>query len=225
MIVAYIDEHREKLGVEPICEVLATAGLQVAPSTYYAARGRAPSVRAVNDERLKVEIARVHADNYSVYGIGKVHAQLGRDGVAGLCDPDGSPLHDGRPVARCTTERLMRQLGLRGVSRSKGPRTTVAGSDPDQRRDLVERHFAAPVPDCLWVADIERHEAFTNPAVVKGHRHSSVAAGVLKLEDGWLPRRGGGWWSSPRQRRVVPALPDGAGSASEMERHTRGTSV
>ena len=61
-------------------------------------------------------------------------------------------------------------------------------------------------------------------AVVGGHRGMPVAAGVWKLEDGRLPRRGGGWWSSPRQRRVVPVLPDGAGSASETERHTRGTS-
>ena len=92
----------------------------------------------------------MHAENYGVYGIRKVHAQLGREGVAGLCDAAGAS----RPVARCTTRRLMADLGLRGVSRSKGPRTTVPGRGPDDRPDLVERRFATDAPDRLWVADI-----------------------------------------------------------------------
>jgi len=111
-------------------------------------------VRAVNDERLKVEIARVHRDNYGVYGIRKVHAQLNREHVVGLCATDGTVLNDARPVARCTTQRLMRELGLRGVNRAKGPRTTIPGAGPETRPDLVERHFAAEAPDRLWVADI-----------------------------------------------------------------------
>jgi putative transposase len=102
-------------------------------------------VRAVRDEELKVEIARVHKENYGVYGIRKIHAQLGREGVTGCAD---------RPVARCTTQRLMKDLGLRGISRAKGPRTTVPGSGPDTRPDLVEREFVADAPDRLWVADI-----------------------------------------------------------------------
>ena len=124
--------------------------MPIAPSTYYAARSRGPSARAVNDERLKVEIKRIHAANYGVYGIRKVHAQLGREGIVGLHDSTGQP----RPVARCTTGRLMRDLGLRGISRSKGPRTTVPGPGPDDRPDLVERRFTAHAPDRLWVADI-----------------------------------------------------------------------
>ena len=87
----------------------------------------------------------MHKENYGVYGIRKIHAQLGREGVTGCA---------GRPVARCTTQRLMKDLGLRGISRAKGPRTTVPGSGPDTRPDLVEREFVADAPDRLWVADI-----------------------------------------------------------------------
>ncbi|WP_371327724.1 IS3 family transposase [Humibacillus sp. DSM 29435] len=75
-----------------------------------------PSTRVVNDERLKAEMARVHQENYGVYGIRKVHAQLAREHVVGLRDNQRAA----RPVARCTTQRLMRELGLRGLSRAKG---------------------------------------------------------------------------------------------------------
>ncbi len=88
----------------------------------------------------------MHAENYGVYGIRKVHAQLGREGVLGAGGQ--------RPVARCTTRRLMNGLGLRGISRARGPRTTVPGVGPDTRPDLVERKFSADAPDRLWVADI-----------------------------------------------------------------------
>ena len=103
-------------------------------------------MRAVRDLELKVEIARVHAQNYGVYGIRKVHAQLAREGITG-------PSRQ-RPVARCTTQRLMKDLGLRGISRAKGPRTTIASNGPDTRPDLVKRDFVADAPDRLWVADI-----------------------------------------------------------------------
>jgi len=85
----------------------------------------------------------VHKENYGVYGIRKVHAQLGRDGGV-----------HGRPVARCTVARLMKAAGLRGVSRAKGPRTTLARSGPDSRPDLVKRDFTATAQDRLWVADL-----------------------------------------------------------------------
>ena len=87
----------------------------------------------------------MHKENYGVYGIRKIHAQLGREGVTGCSD---------RPVARCTTQRLMKDPGLRGISRAKGPRTTVPGSGPERRPDLVEREFVADAPDRLWVAYI-----------------------------------------------------------------------
>ncbi len=118
--------------------------MPIAPSTFYAARTRPPSARAVRDEDLKPVIARVHQENYGVYGIRKMHAQLAREEVlAGL-----------QTVARCTTQRLIKDWGLHGVSRSKGPRTTVAGKEPDTRPDLVKRAFTADRPDRLWVADM-----------------------------------------------------------------------
>lgn len=113
----YIDEHKKAFGVEPICTVLASADVPIAPSTYYAARSRVPCARAVRDEQIRTEISRVHRENYGVYGIRKVHAQLRREGGV-----------HGRPVARCTVARLMKAAGLRGVSRAKGPRTTLAAA-------------------------------------------------------------------------------------------------
>jgi putative transposase len=108
--VDYIEEHRDAFGVEPICTVLSSADVTIAPSTYYAARTRPPSARAVRDEEVTAEISKVHEENYGVYGVRKVHAQLGRDGGV-----------HGRPVARCTVQRLMKAAGLRGISGTKGP--------------------------------------------------------------------------------------------------------
>lgn len=134
MIVAFIDAHKDQFGVEPIC-----TDLQVAPSTYYAHRARPPSARSVRDAATTRVIAQVHADNYGVYGARKVHAEMVRAG---------------HRVARCTVERLMRAAGLRGITRAKGPRTTIPGTGPDARPDLVERDFTTSGPDQLWVADI-----------------------------------------------------------------------
>jgi putative transposase len=116
----------------------------------------------VTDVATTEVIEQVHSDNYGVYGVRKMHAELRRQG---------------HQVARCTVARLMRRRGLRGTSRATGPRTTVPGSGPDTRPDLVDRAFIAIGPDQLWVADIERHEALSNRAVVRGHRGRSVAAG------------------------------------------------
>lgn len=69
VLVDYIDEHRERFGVEPICRVLREAGLAIAPSTYYAAKTRPPSKRAVSDARHVAAIRTVHATNYGVYGV------------------------------------------------------------------------------------------------------------------------------------------------------------
>jgi putative transposase len=139
-VSAFIDAHKDRRsgslrwGVEPICAVL-----QVAPASYYAARSRRPSARARRDEQLKAQIARVHAEHYGVYGADKVWAQLRRDGVG---------------VARCTVERLMRQLGLRGAVRGKTPRTTLPDGQAARPADLVGRQFRAERPDVLWVADL-----------------------------------------------------------------------
>jgi putative transposase len=133
-VIAYIDKHRGEYGVEPICEVL-----QFAPRTYYAAKTRPPSVRSVRDAELRPEIVRVHRDNFGVYGVDKVWAQLNREGVR---------------VARCTVARLMRELGLRGVVRGKSKYTTIPGDEAERPKDLVDRRFSAGAPNRLWVADL-----------------------------------------------------------------------
>ncbi len=133
-MIRYISGHRQRFGVEPICEVL-----QVAPSTYYSAIKRPPCRRRITDEMLKPEIRRVFDDNYGVYGARKVWRQLNREGIV---------------VARCTVERLMRQMGLAGRVRGKHRRTTVPAATSPRPADLVERSFAATSPNALWVADI-----------------------------------------------------------------------
>ena len=139
MIVQFIDRHKHEFGAWQICRTLTAAGTQIAPSTYYAFKTRPPPKRAIRDEELLVQIRRVHAKNFGVYGAKKLHAQLRREGVS---------------VARCTVERLMRADGLRGISRQKGPRTKRSGYGPDTRPDLVQRDFTATAPNQLWVADI-----------------------------------------------------------------------
>ena len=134
----FIDEHRERFGVEPICKTL-----QVAPSAYrrHAARLRNPelrSERARRDEALSVEITRVWNANRAVYGADKVWRQMHRENL---------------PVARCTVERLMRGMGLQGVVRGKKVRTTLSDPAAASPRDLVNRAFKAERPNQLWVAD------------------------------------------------------------------------
>ncbi len=138
--MAFIDAHRERFGVEPICRVLTEHGCKVAPNTYWTAKKRAPSARAVRDAALGDHIARVHADNLEVYGADKVWAQPNREGIR---------------VARCTVERLMREVGLSGARRGKGYKVTTRSDDRQHRpADLVERDFRAPAPNRLWVADL-----------------------------------------------------------------------
>jgi putative transposase len=133
-MIAYIDRHKDRFGVEPICRLLP-----IAPSTYYARKQRLPSARAVRDARLKAEIRRVYDDNFGVYGARKVWRQLHREGI---------------PVARCTVERLMGELGLRGAVRGKTHRTTTPDAAAPRPADLVDRDFAAQRPNRLWVADL-----------------------------------------------------------------------
>lgn len=129
----YIDSHREEFGVEPICREL-----QVAPSTYYAAKARPPSARTVADAELSEVIATEHAANYGVYGARKMWKHVNRLG---------------HPAARCTVERLMRDQGLRGVVRGGIKRTTIPAKDGYRAGDLVNRAFTATAPNELWVAD------------------------------------------------------------------------
>ena len=134
----FIDQYREAHGVELICKVL-----QVAPSGYWrhAAQRRNPDLRcarAQQDEIVVGHIQRVWHANLQVYGADKVWRQLNREGLV---------------VARCTVERLMRRLGLRGVVRGKVVRTTVANATTPYPLDRVNRQFNAERPNQLWVSD------------------------------------------------------------------------
>jgi putative transposase len=139
-MVDFIDDHREAYGVEPICRVLP-----IAPSTYHEQKARQADPcrlpdRLVRDAELCFEIERVWKQNRSVYGARKVWLQMKREGFS---------------VARCTVEWLMRQMGLRGVVRGKGYKTTTIVDEAAQRPpDLVQRDFTADRPNQLWVADI-----------------------------------------------------------------------
>ena len=155
VLVDYIDQHRDRFGVEPICTVLKDAGVQIAPSTYYAAKTRPPSARSVRDAELVEDIKIAHKANLGVYGARKIHAELNREGVQ---------------VARCTVERLMRAEGLRGIRREKTRKITIGdGAETERPEDLVKRKFVAAAPNQLWVADltyVRTHAGWTYVAFV-----------------------------------------------------------
>ena len=135
---AFVDDHREAFGVEPICKVL-----QIAPSGYrrYAAQQRNPALRCARsrrDEALMPHIERVWQANMQAYGADKVWRQMQREGMT---------------VARCTVERLMRRNGLRGVIRGKVVRTTISDAKAPCPLDRVNRQFKAERPNQLWVSD------------------------------------------------------------------------
>jgi transposase InsO family protein len=138
-MVSFIDQHRDAYGVEPIC-----TELPIAPSTYYeykareADPGRLPA-RHRRDTWLEVEIQRVWEANFRVYGVRKVWKQLNREQIR---------------AAKCTTERLMQKLGIQGVKRGKGYKTTIPDDLAARPADLVNRNFSATRPNQLWVADI-----------------------------------------------------------------------
>ena len=136
-MIAFIDDHREIYGVEPICKVLP-----IAPSTYrdHTAKRRDPSrlpARAKRDAVLKREMRRVFDENFRVYGVRKIWRQMQREGF---------------DVARCTVSRLMRQMGLEGVVRGKTARTTKSDRAAPCPLDHVNRQFHAPAPNRLWLS-------------------------------------------------------------------------
>jgi putative transposase len=138
-MVEFIDEHRDEHGVELICRQLP-----IAPSVYYEQKAREADPkklpeRAVRDAALCAEVERVWKENFGVYGARKVWRQL---------------LREGFDVARCTVERLMRAMGLRGVVRGRKVKTTIPGDLAERPRDLVKRNFTACRPNELWVADL-----------------------------------------------------------------------
>jgi putative transposase len=144
--VSFIDQHKNRFGVEPICQTL-----QVAPSTYYAALSRPASARRVRDEELKADITRVHGENFDVYGVEKVWKQLRRENIA---------------CGRDRVARLMAELELMGAVRGKTWRTTTPGEAGHRPADLVERNFTASAPNRLWVADLTYVSTWSGVAYV-----------------------------------------------------------
>ena len=173
----FIDAHRhdhfvtgegvdgEEFGVEPICRVLCEHGCQIASSTYWAALKRPACNRVIRDGELLVEIRRVYADNYGVYGARRVWRQLNREGIV---------------VARCTVERLMRQAGLAGAVRGATKRTTRPDPNAARAEDLVERQLAAQRTNQLWVVD------FTYVATWAGFVYVAFCIDVFsRMITGW----------------------------------------
>ena len=137
-MIAFIEDQRVVYGVESICRVLP-----IAPSTYYhrlacLADPSKASARHQRDTELRPEIKRVWDENYQVYGVRKAWHQLKREGFT---------------LARCTVDRLMKQIGIRGAVRGKVVKTTVPDTSAPCPRDKVNRVFRAPAPNLLWVSD------------------------------------------------------------------------
>jgi putative transposase len=161
VIVAYIDAYKCEFGVEPICRVLRDHNLPIAPSTYYACKKRQRSARSLSDERLLPVLKRVHAVNYSVYGVRKMGHALRRQGET---------------IGRDQVARLMRVAGLRGVSRRKRVRILPAVAPEVRPQDLVRRDWFRNAPDLVWVAD------FTHVRTREGWMYVSF------LQDGFSRR-------------------------------------
>ncbi len=165
-MVTFIDENRAAFGVEPICEVLP-----IAPSTYYEQKAREADPerlpkRTKRDAMLREEIRRVWTENFCVYGAEKVWHQLEREGVG---------------AARCTVERLMREMGLQGAIRGRRfKKTTIADDSTARPADLVNREFVATRPNELWVADL------TYVATWKGFAYVAFVIDVFaRMIVGW----------------------------------------
>jgi putative transposase len=147
VVIRFVDDHRDRFGVAPICRVLTEHGVPIAPSTYYASKTRPAAARTKRDKDLLVEVRRVFADRQlgrGVAGVRKVWHLLRRDPT--VADRYGA-------VARCTVERLMRQAGLQGARRGRRFITTKADSAAVRPPDLVKRDFTAPAPNRLWIVD------------------------------------------------------------------------
>jgi len=174
--------HREKAGlmwrVGLMCEVLTKQyGVKISPSGYYAFKSRKPSCRSANDERLKGHILEVWEKNYSCWGVKKTWQAL---------------LKEGEAVARCTIERLMREMQIKGLVRGKAKRTTIAGNNAKNAEDLVRRNFYSCVPNRIWVAD------FTYVSTWEGWCYTALVTDVFA-------RRILGWAVSARMNEELVA--------------------
>jgi putative transposase len=182
----YVDEHRGRFGVEPICRTLG-----VSVSAYYERRRGRRSARQVEDERLLARIRELHSANYYAYGYRRMWKTLGRAGVQ---------------VPRCRVQRLMKSHGIQGAKRRGKPwRTTRPDPQAAPRPDLVQRDFSAGGPNELWVADISYLrcweglvffafviDAFSRKIVgwqLAKHMRTDLVLDALKMT---LAQRGGG---------------------------------
>jgi putative transposase len=168
--VEFIDAHRDRFGVAPICRVLSEHGCTIAPRTYYAFKTRPASARAIRDSELRVEIRRVHfASRGGLYGVRKVWHQLANEGII---------------VGRERVARLMRAEGLQGVRRGKRVRTTIADDTAARPADLVDRKFVAERPNQLWIVD------FTYVSTWAGFVYVAFAIDVFsRMIVGWRADR------------------------------------
>jgi putative transposase len=178
-VTQFIDDHRDRFGVEPICRVLTEHGVKIAPSGYYAFKKRPASARAVRDEQLIAEIERVFWDR-----------KLGR-GISGVRKMWHLLRREGTPVARCTVERLMRRQGLRGIRRGKQFITTKADAAAARPEDRVNRDFTACRPNQLWVVD------FTYVPTWSGMAFTAFVTDVFS-------RRIVGWRTADRMPTELP---------------------
>jgi putative transposase len=147
IVVAFIDSVKERFGVEPVCRVLSQLVCKIAPSTYYAAKSRPPSAREKRDEKIKELLGQIWHDpdtGRELLGARKMWRLMHKMHIT----------VDGRAVARCTIERLMREMGLIGVRRGDSfHKTTCADPSHERAPDRVHRDFTAPAPNRLWVVD------------------------------------------------------------------------
>lgn len=186
VIVGFIDECRQEFGVESIVRALKDTPAQIASSSYFAYKKRPASARDRRDERLSEVIVEVYAENLSCYGVRKMWHALNRE----YTDEFGH-------IARCTVERLMADLGIRGISRRKKRPSTKSADADDCPGDLVHRDFTAGAANCLWVADITYIstrsgwvyaafvlDVFTREVVgwqVTNHMRESLATDALRM--------------------------------------------
>lgn len=178
-MISFIDDHRDRFGVDPICRVLTEHGVKIAPSGYYAFKKRPASVRALRDEELIAEIERVFWDRKlgrGISGVRKMWHLLRREGIV---------------IARCTVERLMRRQGLRGIRRGKQFITTKADAAAVRPEDHVNRDFTACRPNQLWVVD------FTYVPTWSGMAFTAFVTDVFS-------RRIVGWRTADRMPTELP---------------------
>jgi len=180
-MIAFVDAHKDRHGVEPICGVLP-----IAPSTCYEhkVRQREPqrrSARALRDETLKPEIERVWQENFKVYGARKVWLQLNREGCS---------------VARCTVARLMKTMGIAGVRRGQRTATTRPDEAVARPPDAIHRNFKVARPNALWVADpayVATWRGFAYVAFVSlGRPRRQLLRQCAARDRHWVVQNGGG---------------------------------